>query len=73
MRNAPLSYVIRESSAAAVVPPALEPGEPYVTVYGSIEGEMIAPILHRHAPYKSNNGNVFDLIESALRGTPTSV
>ena len=72
VRNAPLSYVIREYSAVAVVPPALEPGEPYAAVYGSIEGEMIARLSHRHALYKSDNGHVFDLIESALRGTPTS-
>jgi hypothetical protein len=39
---------------------------------GSVEGEMIARLLHHHALYKSNNGQIFDVIEVALRGTSIS-
>ncbi len=47
-------------------------GEPFVEEYGSVEGEMIARLLHTHPLFKSDNGQVFDVIEVALRGTSIS-
>ena len=72
VRNAPLSYVIRERAEVDPVPDALEDGEPFTAATGSVEGEMIARLSHRHALYKSDNGQVFDVIEVALRGTSIS-
>lgn len=39
---------------------------------GSVEMEMIACLLHRHPLFKSDNRQVFDVIEAALRGTSIS-
>ena len=72
VRNAPLAYIIRDDAAVDPVPPVLALGEPFAAEYGSIEGEMIARLSHSHALYKSDNGQVFDIIESALRGTAIS-
>ncbi len=47
-------------------------GEPFVEEYGSVDGEMIARLLHTHPLFKSDNGQVFDVIEVALRGTSIS-
>ncbi len=48
------------------VPEDLEDGEPFTAATGLVEGEMIAHLLHCHALYMSNNGQVFDVIEVAL-------
>jgi hypothetical protein len=72
VRNAPLAYIIRDEAIVNPVPPVLAVGEPFAEEYGSIEGEMIARLSHSHALYKSDNGQVFDIIESALRGTAIS-
>ncbi len=48
------------------MPEALEDGKPFTTSTGSVEGEMIAHLLHRHALHKFDNGQVFDMIEVAL-------
>ena len=72
VRYAPLSYVIREIAAVNPVPPVLQLGEPFAEEYGSVEGEMIARLSHTHPLFKSDNGQVFDVIEAALRGTSIS-
>ena len=72
VRHAPLAYIVRDEAAVNPVPPALLAGEPFAEVYGSVEGEMIARLSHAHPLYKSDNGQVFDVIESALRGTALS-
>ena len=72
VRNAPLSYVIREAATVDPVPPVLQLDEPFAEVNGSVEGEMIARLSHGHPLFKSDNGQVFDVIESALRGTSIS-
>ncbi len=69
---APLSYVIREIAAVNPVPPVLQLGEPFAEDYGSVEGEMIVRLSHTHPLFKSENGQVFDVIEAALRGTSIS-
>lgn len=68
VRDAPLSYVIRE---VAIVPPAppIETGKPYSTEHGSVKHEMIARLSHQHALFKVDNAAVFDDIEEATRGT----
>lgn len=72
VRNAPLSYVIRDEVAVPAVAPVLVLGEPFSEAGGSVEGEMIARLDHSHALFKSDNGNVFDMVEAALRGTAIS-
>ena len=69
VRNAPLAYVIRDEPTVAPVAPALVLGEPFSADAGSVEGEMISRLDHSHALFKSDNGNVFDMIEAALRGS----
>jgi hypothetical protein len=69
---APLSYLICEIAMVNPVPPVLQVGEPFAEEYGSVEGEMIARLLHTHPLYKLDNGQVFDVIEAALRGTSIS-
>ncbi len=53
----------------APVAPALVQGEPFSAHTGSVEGEMILRLDHLHALFKSDTGNVFDMIEAALRGS----
>ena len=65
-------YVVRENAMVDPAPPVLAVGEPYSESYGSVEGEMIACLSHLHALFKSDNGQVFDVIEAAIRGTPIS-
>jgi len=72
VRCAPLSYVIRETATVDPVPPVLQLDEPFAEINGSVEGEMIARLSHTHPLFKSDNGQVFDVIEAALRGTSIS-
>lgn len=72
VRYAPLSYVIRETATVDPVPPVLMLDEPFAEINGSVEGEMIARLSHTHPLFKSDNGQVFDVIEAALRGTSIS-
>jgi hypothetical protein len=69
---APLSYVICEIAMVNPVSPVLQVGEPFAVEYGSVEGEMIARLSHTHPLFKSDNGQVFDVIEAALHGTSIS-
>lgn len=69
----PLSYVIPESLAVAVLPPVLVLGKPHATAYCSIEGDMIACLSHRYARYKLDNDQGLELIEPTLPGPSTSV
>jgi hypothetical protein len=67
--NVPLAYVVNENAVVDPVSSVLVDGEPYLESYGSVEGEMIARLLHSHALFKPDNSQVFDVIEAAIRGT----
>jgi hypothetical protein len=70
VRECPLEYVVREVAAVVAVPPPLLAGEPHTEEHGgSIEGDMIARMSHAHTLFKADNGAVFELIETAVRGT----
>ena len=53
---------------AAVVPP-LEPGQPFLVLNGSIEGDMIYQASHTHGLYRDDNATVYYNMEEATRGT----
>ncbi len=63
VRYAPLSYVICETATVDPVPPVRMLDEPFAEINGSVEGEMIARMSHTHPLFKSDNGQVFDVIE----------
>ena len=70
VRNCPLEYVVREIGLVDVACPPLEPNEPHSLVHdGSIKGDMIARMSHTHPLFKVDNGAVFELIETSVRGT----
>ena len=69
VRSAPLSYVVRAVADVPVIAPPCQAGEPHSQVYESIEGDMAVHMSHTHALYKIDNGMVFDLVESAVRGS----
>ena len=64
--------MIHETATVSPVPPPLQPDEPFSEINGSVEGEMIARLSHTHPLFKSDNGQVFDVIEAALCGTSIS-
>ncbi len=71
VRDCPLEYVVCELATVAVLAPPLKAGEPLSEEHGgSIEGNMIARMLHLHSLLKADNGAVFQLIETAVHGTP---
>ena len=53
---------------AAVVPP-LEPGQPFLVLNGSIEGDLISRASHTHRLYRDDNATVYYKMEEATRGT----
>jgi hypothetical protein len=69
VRNAPLAYVVRAGAIVPAVPPPLQVGEPHSEQHGSIEGDLIACMMHNHALFKVDNGAVYDMIESSTRGS----
>lgn len=69
VRNAPLSYVIREDATVPAAAPAIATGQPHSIDHGSVRGEMIARLSHTHALFRDDNASVFDDIEEATRGT----
>ena len=69
VRNAGLSYVVREVAAVSVIVPARALDEPHSEEYGSIEGDQTHRLSHTHALFKVNNAEVFDIIEQGVRGS----
>jgi hypothetical protein len=69
--DCPFEYVVHELATVAVLAPPLQAGEPHSEEHGgSIKGNMITRMLHLHYLFKVDNGAVFKLIETAVRGTP---
>lgn len=68
VRNAPLAYVIRETSAVPAAP-VLTNGQPHSDEHGSVKAEMVARLSHGHGLFRDDNAAVFDDIEEAVRGT----
>ena len=69
VRNAGLSYVIRENAAVSPTVPARATDEPHSEEYGSIEGDQTHRLSHTHALFKVDNADVFDIIEQGVRGS----
>ena len=60
LRKIPLLYVIRENVALMPVAiPDLAANKPYSSMYGSVEGELIARASHTHPLYKEDNAKVY--------------
>ena len=68
VRDVPLLYVIRDLD---IVPPAapLTIDQPHSVEHGTVEDELIARTSHSHPLFRNDNGEVFDLFETSLRGT----
>jgi hypothetical protein len=67
--QASLTYVVREELMVDVVPPPRAVDEPHLEKYGSIKGDQANCLSHTHALFKINNAEVFDMIETAVRGS----
>jgi hypothetical protein len=71
VRDCPTEYVVPELATVAVLAPPLQAGEPHSEEHGgSIEGNVIAQMSHLYSRFKVDNVAVFELIETAVRGTP---
>ena len=68
VRNAPVAYVVWAVAAVDATPPARQAGDPHSVETGSIEGDLTARMAHNHPLYKVDNGLVYIMIESAVRG-----
>jgi hypothetical protein len=69
VRQASLTYVVREESMVDVVPPPCAVDEPHLEKYGSIKRDQANCLSHTHALFKINNAEVFDMIEMAVCGS----
>ena len=69
-RTAPMAYLIRPEGAVATPAPALMPSQPHSAEHGSIEEELIARTSHNHALFRNDDGELYGLLQVALRGTP---
>ena len=69
VQGVPLAYVIREIDMVAVIPPPLAIDQPHSEEHGTVEDELIARTSHSHPLYMNDNGEVFDILETALRNT----
>ena len=68
-RTIPLSYIIRPEVDVPPAAPALAAGQPYSTIHGSVEAELIARASHTHALYRDDNAQVYYYLEEATRTT----
>ncbi len=68
VRNAPLDYIVRAIAAVNATPPTHQLGDPHSVKTGSIDGDLTAHMPHNHPLYKVDNGAVFDMIKSPVRG-----
>jgi hypothetical protein len=69
VRNAPLAYVIRQEVEVEPVAPPLMARQPYSTVHGSMEDELIARLSHGSPVFRDDNKAVYNYLEEATRGT----
>jgi len=66
-RGVPIFYVMRSKVMVAMPPPPLVIDQLYSEQHGSLEDELIARASHTHALYKSDNQDVHQLVERAIR------
>ena len=69
VRNIPLVYVVRPDIVVTAVVPLLEPGQPFLALNGSIEGDLISRASHTHGMYRDDNATVYYKMEEATKGT----
>ena len=69
VRDAFISYVIRDEAAVNPVAPPLAPNEPHSIEHGSVMQDMVHRFSHTHALFADDNRKVFDDLELATRGT----
>jgi hypothetical protein len=68
-RYIPLAYVVRSDPVVPNQAPPLMNNQPFSTVHGSVEAELIARASHDHALFKDDNALVYYYIEEATRTT----
>ncbi len=68
VRNSPLDYIVRAIAAVNATPPTCQLSDPHSVKTGSIDDNLTACMPHNHPLYKMDNGEVFDMIESTVRG-----
>ena len=68
VRDIPLAYVVRAQATPPAAPP-LRTGYPYCAEHGSVTKELIERASHTHALYDTDNEEVYNHLESALRST----
>jgi hypothetical protein len=68
VRNAPLDYIVKAIAAVNATPPTCQLGDPHSVKTGSIDGDLTAHMPHKHSLYKVDNGAVFYMIKSTVRG-----
>ena len=64
-----LAYVTREMVAVPAPVPDLEVDQPYSTLHGSIQGDLINRASHTHGLFAKDNAEVYFKLEEATRGT----
>lgn len=69
VRTIPLSYVIRDEVAVVMPAPAMAAAEPFSTLHGSVEAELVARALHTHPLYIEDNAKLYHFLEEATRTT----
>ena len=69
VRQASLTYVVREELLVDVVPLPRAVDEPHSEKYRTIKEDQANCLSHTHALFKIDNVEVFDMIETAVRGS----
>ena len=69
IRKIPLAYLIREVVDVPHVVPNLLTNKPYSEAHSSVVNKLIARASHTHDLINEDNGQLFTLIEVAVRGS----
>ena len=68
-RMIPLIYVICPVEAVTALTPPLATNQPFSTLHGSVQDELIARASHNHVLFCDDNAKVYYKLEEATRGT----
>ena len=67
--NCPMIWVTRQNVLAPAAAPPMAHNQPYSIGHVSVSEEMVQRYFHRHTLYATENASVYDLLDTALRGT----
>ena len=67
--NCPMSWVTRENVLVPAAAPPMAPNQLYSIEHGSVSEEMVQRYSHGNNLYATYNSEVYDLLDTALRGT----